>query len=146
MQAHSAMKAAAPKGAAIKAATPPPALEARSAGIRPLDLVHLSRQTLGDRALEVELLGLFDKQAGQIIARLDSDLCASDRKWRHDLSHTLKGSARAIGAVRIAATAQSYEDALAAGLPDGELKVYVEALKGAVEEAQAEIRSLLADS
>lgn len=113
---------------------------------RALDLVHLSRQTLGDRALEVELLGLFDKQAGQIIGRLESGLCSSDRKWRHDLSHTLKGSARAIGAVRVAAAAQSYEDGLAAQSSDADLAAYVLALKVAVQEVQAAIRELLADA
>ncbi len=131
---------------ATKAANAKPAAPGASAGVRPLDLVHLSRQTLGDRALELELLGLFDKQAGQIIARLDSDLCSSDRKWRHDLSHTLKGSARAIGAGRIAAAAQAYEDALGANFTDGDLKAYVLDLKDAVEEAQGEIRRLLADA
>ena len=123
----------------IPTATPAP-------GGPPLDLVHLSRQTLGDRALEMELLGLFDKQAGQIIARLDSDLCASDRKWRHDLSHTLKGSARAVGAVRVAAAAQAYEDALSAQLPEIELKAQISQLKGTVEEVQGVIRSLLSDA
>jgi HPt (histidine-containing phosphotransfer) domain-containing protein len=117
-----------------------------SASERPLDLVHLSRQTLGDRALEIELLGLFDKQAGQIMARLDSSLCCGDQKWRHDLSHTLKGSARAIGAVRVAAAAQAYEDALAAGLKESDLEAYVLDMKQTVEEAQLAIRTLLADA
>ncbi len=113
---------------------------------RPLDLVHLSRQTLGDRELEVELLGLFDKQAGQIIARLASALSGSDRKWRHDLCHTLRGSARAIGAVKVARFAQSYEDGLAAQLSDAQLAGLIEDMKLSVEEAQAEIRSLLSDA
>ena len=30
---------------------------------RPVDLVHLARQTMGDRALEQEVLGLFVQQA-----------------------------------------------------------------------------------
>ncbi len=115
------------------------------AGERPLDLVHLSRQTLGDRELEIELLGLFDKQAGQIISRLASALSASDRKWRHDLCHTLKGSARAIGAVKVARSAQCYEDGLAAQLSDAQLAGLVEDMKLSVEEVQAEIRSLLSD-
>lgn len=113
---------------------------------RAIDLVHLSRQTLGDRALEIELLGLFDKQAGQIVARLESNLNGSDRKWRHDLSHTLKGSAGAIGAVRVAACAQAYEDALAGGADDHDLAQGVAQLRGAVEEAQRAIRDLLADA
>ena len=113
---------------------------------RPLDLVHLSRQTLGDRVLEIELLELFDRQAGQIMARLDSALCSSDRKWRHDLSHTLKGSARAIGAVKVALAAQAYEDALAVQLTDGELACYVAEMKKVVDEVQLAIRDLLTDA
>ncbi len=132
------------QAAVVELNIPPKATPAPSGPA--LDLVHLSRQTLGDRALEMELLGLFDRQAGQIIARLDSDLCASDRKWRHDLSHTLKGSARAVGAVRVAAVAQSYEDALSAQSPEVDLKAQISLLKIAVEEAQGVIRSLLADA
>lgn len=113
---------------------------------RALDLVHLSRQTMGDRELEIELLGLFDRQAGQIMERLEGGLGSADRKWRHDLSHTLKGSARAIGAMRVGACAQAYEDALAADADEGELASGVRQLKSAVEEAQAAIRDLLADA
>lgn len=113
---------------------------------RPLDLVHLSRQTMGDRALEIELLGLFDKQAGQVIARLTSGLAGGDTKWRRDLSHTLKGSARAIGACQVAEAAQFYEDALLADAPEETLQAAVENLHMAVEIAQSAIRELLADA
>lgn len=122
------------------------ALSENDGNSRPLDLVHLSRQTLGDRALEIELLGLFDKQAGQIMARLASDLCGSDVKWRLDLSHTLKGSARAIGAMAVANAAQVYEDALAARQGAQELRGHIDRLKLAVDEARAAIRDLLADA
>ncbi len=110
---------------------------------RALDLVHLSRQTLGDRALELELIELFDKQAGHIMTRLDSELCGSSVKWRSDLSHTLKGSARAIGAFKVAAAAQAYEDVLQTAAPG---QNEVQALKLAVEEVQVAIRELLADT
>ncbi len=59
---------------------------------RPVDLVHLARQTLGDRALEREVLGLFLVQARALYAQLES---VSEETLRHDLAHTLKGSARA---------------------------------------------------
>jgi len=36
----------------------------------PIDLVHLSRRTMGERALEVEVLAAFDNQAAQIAAKL----------------------------------------------------------------------------
>src|SRR5205085_2261563 len=37
---------------------------------RPIDLVHLSRMTFGDRSLEREVLALFDRQAAILVARM----------------------------------------------------------------------------
>jgi HPt (histidine-containing phosphotransfer) domain-containing protein len=77
----------------------------------PIDLVHLSQQTLGDLALEQELLGLFERQTRKIVATLE--LAADDPvSGRHaDLAHLICGSSRAIGAFRLAAAAQAYERA-----------------------------------
>jgi HPt (histidine-containing phosphotransfer) domain-containing protein len=113
---------------------------------RPIDLVHLSRQTLGDRALETELLQLFDRQAAQIAARLAADTGNADRRWRQDLSHTLKGSARAIGAGVVANTAQHYENVLASTRDDSQIAAARDALIAAVDVARKAIRALLADS
>jgi len=66
-----------------------------SASERPLDLVHLSRYTLGNRNLETELLGLFRAQAGVYVARLRD--AATAKEWK-DAAHSLKGSARGLGA------------------------------------------------
>lgn len=74
---------------------------------RPLDLVHLARQTLGDRALEREVLALFRVQSRAIFTQLSTIL---DEKARVDLAHTLKGSSRAVGAWRVAEAAQVCED------------------------------------
>jgi HPt (histidine-containing phosphotransfer) domain-containing protein len=113
---------------------------------RPIDLVHLSRQTLGDRGLEIELLQLFDRQAAQIAARLASDIGGSDRRWRHDLSHTLKGSARAIGAGQVANAAQHYENVLASTRDDSQIAAARDALVVAVDVAREAIKTLLTDS
>jgi len=113
---------------------------------RPIDLVHLSRQTLGDRGLEIELLQLFDRQAAQIAARLASDIGGSDRRWRHDLSHTLKGSAQAIGAGQVANAAQHYENVLASTRDDSQIAAARDALITAVDVAREAIRTLLTDS
>jgi HPt (histidine-containing phosphotransfer) domain-containing protein len=113
---------------------------------RPIDLVHLSRQSLGDRALEKELLQRFDRQAEQIIARLDSEIGAGDRKWRRDLSHTLSGSARAVGALRVARTASAYEEALFSSASDRELMILRNEMTAEVASARAAIRDLLGDS
>lgn len=69
---------------------------------RPVDLVHLARQTLGDRALEREVLGLFQVQARAIFAQLQH---VTQAQARLDLAHTLKGSARAVGAWQVAEAA-----------------------------------------
>jgi HPt (histidine-containing phosphotransfer) domain-containing protein len=113
---------------------------------RPIDLVHLSRQTLGDRALETELLQLFDRQAAQIAARLAADTGNADRRWRQDLSHTLKGSARAIGAGLVANAAQHYENVLASTRDDSQIAAARDALIATVDVARKAIRALLADS
>jgi HPt (histidine-containing phosphotransfer) domain-containing protein len=112
---------------------------------RPIDLVHLARQTLGDRVLEGELLGLFERQAGQILDQILAASAAGDRRYRHDLAHTLKGSAMAVGAENVARMAQSYEDALYKGEPEAVLLAARDALAAAVREARAAVRDLLAD-
>ena len=61
----------------------------------PIDIEHLQRMTLGDAGLEREVLAMFSAQAARLIgtlAALPADAGA--------LAHTLKGSARAIGAFR----------------------------------------------
>lgn len=107
---------------------------------RPIDLVHLSRQTFGERDLESELLRLFDRQSRQIVARL-TDGPVAEARWRADLAHTLKGSARAVGAFGVAAAAEAYELDARAGADLGRalstLTVAVEAAQGAIAELLA---------
>lgn len=109
-----------------------------------IDLVHLSRQTLGDTALESELLGLFEAQASAFAARLLAPApqgeAARDVQHRIVLAHTLKGSARAIGAFALAAAAQAYEDALRANAADADASP--ERLLAALGTARAEIARL----
>jgi HPt (histidine-containing phosphotransfer) domain-containing protein len=99
----------------------------------PVDRLHLERQTLGDAVLEREILVLFRRQSASVFARLGA---AREQKERRDLAHTLKGSARAIGAWRVAAAAEAVETAgPAAGL---------DTLEGALAEADAAIGRILA--
>jgi len=78
----------------------------------PIDLVHLSRQTFGDHDLERELLELFDAQAAQCAERLRAPAKLGDGEWRIGLAHTIKGSARAVGAFEVGHAAEAYEQAL----------------------------------
>ena len=69
-----------------------------AARARPVDLAHLGRQTLGDRTLEQEVLKLFIQQA---LATRD-EIANADVRERLRLAHTLKGSARGVGAFAVA--------------------------------------------
>ena len=71
---------------------------------RAIDLVHLARTTMGDRSLEREVLQLFDRQSSLLIARMHTAAPAAIAA----LAHTLKGSARGIGAWRVARAAESW--------------------------------------
>jgi HPt (histidine-containing phosphotransfer) domain-containing protein len=106
-----------------------------------IDLVHLARQTLSDQALERELLGMFERQSARIVAQL-VDGPSKDAKIRRDLAHMLKGSALAIGAGRVARSAQLYETNCAAA-PGGAGAAALERLAEAVTEARATIGRLL---
>jgi HPt (histidine-containing phosphotransfer) domain-containing protein len=101
---------------------------------RPIDLVHLARTTLGDRSLEREVLQLFDRQATLLIQRMR--VAASGGVM--PLAHTLKGSARGIGAWRVARAAEAVEVA-----EGRDLKGAVDRLAAAAEEARALIAELL---
>jgi HPt (histidine-containing phosphotransfer) domain-containing protein len=108
-----------------------------------IDLVHLARQTMGDEALEIELLELFDSQSARIVAQL-AGAQAKDAKLRGDLAHTLRGSALAIGAGRVARTAQAYEALQNERSPrQSAVNAALAALTGAVAEARAAIARLL---
>lgn len=101
----------------------------------PIDLDHLSRMTLGDAGLEREVLAMFAAQSAKLIdalAALPAEAAA--------LAHTLKGSARAIGALAVAEAAGGLEAALAGGHDPAEpLAELVEA----VAQARAAIDAML---
>lgn len=105
-----------------------------------LDLAHLSRQTFGDQGLESELLTLFERQAAQFAARLAEPRRPGDERSRGDLAHTLKGSARAVGAFAAGVAAEAYEAAVRAGEPAEPL---CERLIGEIGKARAAIADLL---
>jgi HPt (histidine-containing phosphotransfer) domain-containing protein len=106
-----------------------------------LDLVHLSRQTFGDHALEVELLTLFERQAAHLAVRLADPSCPGDSRARLELAHMLKGSARSVGALAVAASAEAYETALRHG-DEAEARL-CDALIVDIESARAAIAELL---
>ena len=106
----------------------------------PIDMVHLARQTLGDGALERELLAMFRGvcacQMGKITSEAPADRLAM-------ALHALKGAASGVGALSIAALARGCEDQLVAkgGLDDAARAD----LGAAVADVQAYIGRLLTD-
>lgn len=105
----------------------------------PIDRAHLARYTLGDSVLEVEILGLFAGQAPATLAALAG--AADPKAWR-DAAHTLKGSARAVGATRVAAAAAAAEH-LARAEPR-QRQAALDAVAAAVDEACGWIAALAA--
>jgi HPt (histidine-containing phosphotransfer) domain-containing protein len=98
-----------------------------------LDLDHLGRMTHCDRELEREVLELFDRQAAMMADRLRS----ATAEVAVSCAHTLKGSARGIGAWRLARAAEQVERVAAASAPD--VAAAVAQLLGAVDEARSAI-------
>jgi HPt (histidine-containing phosphotransfer) domain-containing protein len=109
----------------------------RASTERPIDLVHLARMTLGDRGLEREVLALFDRQATVLVARMRAAAPGAVAP----VAHTLKGSARGVGAWRVAAAAEAVE--VAAGAGAGDLGAAIGRLAAVAEEARAVIAELL---
>jgi HPt (histidine-containing phosphotransfer) domain-containing protein len=76
---------------------------------RPVDMAHLARYTGGDSALNAEVLSLFDGQVNELVMRLNSIIEARDQKSWREITHTLKGAARGIGAFGFADAAAAAE-------------------------------------
>ncbi len=101
----------------------------------PIDFDHLKRMTLGDASLEQEVLAMFAAQSTKLIgtlAALPADAGA--------LAHTLKGSARAIGAFGVGEAAARLEQALANGSDPSDL---LAELAEAIALARTAIEALL---
>lgn len=105
-----------------------------------IDCEFLSRQTLGDRSLQKELLALFDREAQRIMAEL-AKLVDGEPRRRSEFAHGLEGAALVIGAFEVARAAKSYKTS--AEGPLYELVAELRQLENAVREARAEIAELL---
>jgi len=101
----------------------------------PIDFDHLKRMTLGDAGLEQEVLAMFSAQSAKLITTL-----ATGPADAGALAHTLKGSARAIGAFGVADAAARLEAALAGGAG---LSARLGELGEAVAQARTAIEAIL---
>jgi HPt (histidine-containing phosphotransfer) domain-containing protein len=98
-----------------------------------IDRGHLARMTFGDRDLEREVLQLFDRQAGLLLARMRDREPAAVAT----LAHTLKGSACSIGATDVMGAAEAVEQAASAAECDlaiGRLATTIDAARAAIAE------------
>jgi HPt (histidine-containing phosphotransfer) domain-containing protein len=101
----------------------------------PIDFDHLKHMTLGDAGLEHEVLAMFSAQSAKLLATLVTLPAEAGA-----LAHTLKGSARAIGAFAVAEASARLEAALADGRDPAEA---LAELGDAVVLAQSAIEAML---
>jgi HPt (histidine-containing phosphotransfer) domain-containing protein len=117
--------------------------ESRPHMAEPIDLSHLARYTGGDRVLNAEILKLFDDQVSQMVGQLLGILEQRDgRKWR-EVTHTIKGAARGVGAFAMGEAAADAEPVDPASQRDRAVEV-IEALRVEGEAVQQFIAGYLA--
>ncbi|MBU1305033.1 MAG: Hpt domain-containing protein [Alphaproteobacteria bacterium] len=108
--------------------------------MRPIDLVHLAKQCLGDEALEYEILRLFDTTIATYLQRLG--LASTVDELALNL-HSIKGASAGVGAFGLADQAKAAEVELQAGRPL--LPERLADLSMAAEEVRSFIARMLAN-
>lgn len=102
----------------------------------PLDRAHLFRMTLGDHALEGEVLQLFDRQCRMLVGRMTGAQPACVKA----LAHTIDGSSRGVGAWRVATAARDLQKVVDSG---GDIPSAISVLEAAVEDTLVVVSDLL---
>lgn len=72
---------------------------------RPVDLVHLARQTMGDKELENEVLLMFARNSRRSL----QDISEAEPAEAIKIAHRLKGAAAAVGAFGVSEAAAGVE-------------------------------------
>ena len=118
----------------------PEFVQHEEAAVRPIDLVHLSRQSLGDPGIEQEILLMFDQMVLTHMSRIRQTIDIEVILYN---LHSLKGAAAGVGAKNIALLAKAAEE---------EMKKHnklshesIADLRMAVEEVRHFIAELLGD-
>tara|TARA_R110002124_G_scaffold36451_4_gene117369 strand:- start:733 stop:1125 length:393 start_codon:yes stop_codon:yes gene_type:complete len=81
---------------------------------RPIDLVHLAKQCLGDEHLEYEILRMYDTTIKTYFGRLQRSSSHDDLALN---LHSIKGASGGVGAFAVANLASAAETELQAGRP-----------------------------
>ena len=107
--------------------------------MRPIDLVHLTRQCLGDENLELEILRMYDLSLSTYFERLKA---ASDRNDALINVHSIRGASAGVGAFTVANLARTME----ADIRDGHALTAerIDDLGMAIEEVRDFIARMLA--
>lgn len=106
---------------------------------RPVDLGHLDRYTGGSRALNEEILRLFETQCRELLVKLEALIKTSDAKSWREVTHSLKGAARGIGAFALADAAAEAEAVDPANAPLA--RALVQRIKGKSQAVESFIES-----
>jgi HPt (histidine-containing phosphotransfer) domain-containing protein len=106
---------------------------------RVIDEDHLGRMTLGDRSLEQEVLEIFARQTTLSLSRL----AGAEPARAAAVAHTLKGSARGIGAWRVARAAERLEQTASGKGDDKALQAAIAQLEAASTEVREAIGARL---
>lgn len=88
-----------------------------------IDLEHLARYTGGERGLNTEILRLFDTQVTGMVAELNSLLASRDNKRWREITHTIKGAARGVGAFGMGEAAAKAEPVDPANAPEAQAAI-----------------------
>ena len=107
--------------------------------VRPIDLVHLAGQCLGDENLEIEILRMYDATVATYLERLRLALTVDDLLLN---LHSIKGASSGVGAFAVADLAKDLETELLAHRPIAPERI--DDLGMAVEEVRGYIATLLA--
>jgi len=102
-----------------------------------IDFEHLKRYVGNDPALTAEVFGLFKNQVDLWSSRLNSDL--DDDSWSM-MAHSLKGTARAIGAMSLAEQCEQAESQIGEGRRPGAREVAVNNIENLIDQIMIEIQ------
>jgi HPt (histidine-containing phosphotransfer) domain-containing protein len=109
---------------------------------RTIDHIHLERMTLGDRSLEREVLEIFARQTAMTLERI----AGAGPARAAAAAHTLKGSARGIGAWRVAEAAERLEHAATGAADEAAMLAAIGELETASLEARVAIGLRLSET
>ncbi len=101
-----------------------------------IDFDHLRQYVGDDAALTAEVFGLFKNQVDLWSPQMQADL--DDDSWSM-MAHSLKGTARAIGAVQLAEICETAESLIGEGKRPGARAVAIDKMEASIGQIMIEI-------